>query len=497
MPQHPTSSSDAPGSTEPSRGRVIADNRLLEPIAVGDRISCWRAETRNGDATTVHLIRADSSSGERMQFSQAAARLAALARQNPIVGVVHVLVVLPNDHAYVATGSVSGTMADLPVLNWRLSDRLAFVRRLMGAVAALHALSVIHGCLCPGNVLLGNELNPLVSDAGAISLAESFPAATQHDYAAFAALEVRLGDQPSVRSDIFSLGRLLHFALLGQEPDEPDEDVPLLETLAEQPAGLVNIIRRCTLQDPGRRYASVEEMLDDFARHGRAESVGVDVEAESRVPEEVALARFGGDGASGSGANGHESELSGEARTQRKLEGLVAADVSLLKTKNKLSHEEEQERRADKEVARERAARQRATEPTRTRPAPTTDPLGDKRGVIGGGIGLVVLILALGSAYLLGNSSMATTVGSIVGAALFSLLLPPLFTGWLSRPLFAGAFAGAVLWFEPSVYWAQQGMAAQFDAADGETRGAMFQHRYERGERDFAALNLRERRAAL
>lgn len=76
------------------------------------------------------------------------------------------------------------------------------------------------------------------------------------------------------RSDIYSLGRLLHFFLLEQDPPILIERVPPLEELNTYPEGLVKIIRRCTHRDLPMRYASVDELIDDLGRYEETEQVG-------------------------------------------------------------------------------------------------------------------------------------------------------------------------------------------------------------------------------
>ena len=69
------------------------------------------------------------------------------------------------------------------------------------------------------------------------------------------------GDQATERSDVYSLGRLLYFLLLGRSPGYQVERDPQLENLAEFPAPLVQVVRRATQFDPLRRYANVDEMM--------------------------------------------------------------------------------------------------------------------------------------------------------------------------------------------------------------------------------------------
>ena len=101
------------------------------------------------------------------------------------------------------------------------------------------------------------------------------PSDMKHDYSAYAAREIRLGEKPTTLSDVFSVGRLLYFALLGEEPDEEDDDLPLLRALNGQPPGLVRIIRKCTTRERERRYSDMAALVADLSNWEVAGDVGL------------------------------------------------------------------------------------------------------------------------------------------------------------------------------------------------------------------------------
>jgi hypothetical protein len=76
---------------------------------------------------------------------------------------------------------------------------------------------------------------------------------------------------------VFAAGRLLHFLLLKSEPpEEPEGAVPRLDSIAAvSPAGLVRVVRRCTMSNADDRYASMRELMDDLANYRSFEMVGV------------------------------------------------------------------------------------------------------------------------------------------------------------------------------------------------------------------------------
>jgi hypothetical protein len=109
----------------------------------------------------------------------------------------------------------------------------------------MHSLGLVHGCLCPANVLLDDNLEPVIAEAGSVpvhALVERGGDAAL--YAAFAAPEVTKGGKVDGRSDVYSAGRILEDVTKGDES---------LAALAE-------IVKHCTYPDADARYASAADL---------------------------------------------------------------------------------------------------------------------------------------------------------------------------------------------------------------------------------------------
>ena len=309
----------------------------------------------------------------------------------------------------------------------------------------MHQARLFHGCLRPANVLLEEGFAPVVTDAGTLKLEDYFPgtAATKHEYAAYAAQEVRQGQKPDGRSDIFSLGRLLHFLLMGEEPDEPDDDLPLLEQLKDAPAGLVRIIRRCTLRDPSGRYGSVEELLDDFGRHGHAERVGLP----------------------------HPDGLEG------KREESPAASSAVSKPAKR--------KKPIEPVASIRRPHRPAADAT------PEDPFEGGRAVVVAGSGLLIFAAGLTLAYLRGFPNNVAEMLSYLGAVGMSVAVPSMRRRpWLSRLLFVVLSVVAVMALEPVSGAAKRGCRAKLESGDAAERGTKLLSLRARGRVNFVDLDL-------
>ncbi len=457
---------DPPAGTSLSQGDVIAGARLVEPVARGERVVCWRAEGAEGQPLTVHVLAGAEHPRERDNFVKGARKLAVLTRDTPVKGVVEIITVVPEVPAYLARGGTAGTMDDLSILGWGVRETLRFMRRLCRALTSLHQSGIHHGCLRPANVLLDDDLNPRLSDVGMIVLDDSFdgPSDMKHDYSAYAAREVRLGKKPDARSDVYSVGRLLYFALHGETPEETDEDTPLLAALENAPPGLVRIIRRATLRAPEGRYGSIAELSADLEHWREVDRVGL----------QHPRGREGGLGEEPHGA-GDSDPPSYPDRPSRSASSSSSG------------------RAPDSERTPPPAERKPPPVPIRSYhapPPPEDDVVTPVQARVGGAIGALILCGALMTAYAQGMATNVVVVASVVGAVVLSLLFPPIAAPLPSRFLNALIF-GLVAWYlDPATLLAERGREQRLSTGTPAARGIEVKKLKARGVRDLSGSQL-------
>lgn len=238
-------------SNDDSKGHMSdAELRAAEALSVrifgalGERplSRSWRVEVSGGQFAALVVVRDDAPQAERERFGAAAEHLLKLGS---IPGLLHVRSVSPSRNAYVADLWTTGTAKDLGVFEWSVRRRLEFVKAVAQALATLHKGGTAHGCLCEENILLADDLTPVLAEAGSVSVhALTERGGDAASYVAFAAPEIIEGAEPGPRSDVYALGRLIQHVLRS-------EDVP----------SVAAIVRRCLAPAAAGRYSSAEDVV--------------------------------------------------------------------------------------------------------------------------------------------------------------------------------------------------------------------------------------------
>lgn len=258
---------------------VLGGYELVSCVGSGSCASVWKAKSPSGEEVAVKLFdMALHATGLSLHaFRRGVKTMNRLILEEADGDVLRLQAVGTNLLGFVTDYAENGSLSNLPALGWSTQKLVDFFIRVCMAVDRTHAAGILHRCLKPTNILLDAELRPLLTDFDIVDLptlaAES---ADVGGYAAYAAPEEILdASTMSPTADIFSLGKLLTFLLSGEEPDPVTEEVPALENLRRQPAGLSRIIRKCTLRDPAVRYQQVSELVGDLLSYEDFENVGV------------------------------------------------------------------------------------------------------------------------------------------------------------------------------------------------------------------------------
>jgi eukaryotic-like serine/threonine-protein kinase len=154
------------------------------------------------------------------------------------------------------------------------------MRGLLHALAFAHSRSnpepVVHGALCPDSILIDSQNGTAKLDDFCLGPADGIPDTIRGrvmDRLRHLAPEQLAGRRPTVQTDLYAAGILLHELLLGIGPFE---HLPMLSLLSPNtraqvfapnnlptgtPEGLLGILRRALAGSPQDRFSSAVDML--------------------------------------------------------------------------------------------------------------------------------------------------------------------------------------------------------------------------------------------
>lgn len=160
-----------------------------------------------------------------------------------------------------------------------------YVQQLLGALAAAHALGIVHRDVKPSNILIRRDGMVKLTDFGIAHLEgprggqrAPSPQEISPGTGAYMSPEQVTGGTLDGRSDLYSAGIVLYEALAGRPPFLPDEKSelairmdqvestppPIHTFVPSAPRAMGPLFERALAKDPSRRFASAFEMGDAF-----------------------------------------------------------------------------------------------------------------------------------------------------------------------------------------------------------------------------------------
>ena len=173
------------------------------------------------------------------------------------------------------------------------SNAADIARQIASGLAHAHALGLLHLSLGPDQVLIDPKGTVKLLDVGITSLqsqdvvgTKSQPAAKPASKSAeeparlafFESPESAAQAETDFRSDLFSLGRILYYALAGRTPDTKGPIPPITTVRPDTPEPLVQLIAKLTAADRSSRGGSAEEaekVLVEYLKSAPKESLPV------------------------------------------------------------------------------------------------------------------------------------------------------------------------------------------------------------------------------
>lgn len=261
---------------------MLLDDRyeILEKIGEGGMAVVYKAFChRLSRFVAVKIMRDETAADEdfRRRFTSESHAIAMLSHPN-IVAVYDVS--HSDDVEYIVMELVDGItlkqyMERRGAINWK--EALHFTKQIAKALAHAHSRGIIHRDIKPQNIMLLKDGTIKVADFGIAALENEVEDSNQAIGSIhYIAPEQARGENPDVRSDIYSLGVVMYEMLTGQKPytGESIQEIAVkhMGSLPTAPTDIVPDIppefERITLKAMNcaisKRYQTVNELLDDL-----------------------------------------------------------------------------------------------------------------------------------------------------------------------------------------------------------------------------------------
>src|SRR5579863_7806299 len=272
-------------------GTKLGPYEIQSPLGAGGMGEVYRAtDTKLGRDVSLKVLPAEMAQDpERLgRFRREAKTLAQLDHPN----IVTIYSVEECDAVHFLTMQlVEGLALDrlIPVGGLALPQIIEIASALGDALAAAHEKGIVHRDLKPANVMVSNDGRVKVLDFG---LAKDIRATNLSDATmtsdsrtqigvvmgtpAYMSPEQTSGRPLDHRTDIFSLGVLLHEMATGKRPFEGNSSAELVsailrdtppsvtEVRPDLPSDLSRIIRRCLEKDPRHRVQTARDVSNEF-----------------------------------------------------------------------------------------------------------------------------------------------------------------------------------------------------------------------------------------
>jgi serine/threonine protein kinase len=171
--------------------------------------------------------------------------------------------------------------ADIPRSAW-------LVEQVARGLAEVHACGLLHRDIKPANILLGDDGTPRLVDFGLAAPVASEALHSVSGSPAYMAPEQARGqgERIDARTDVYGLGAVLYFLLVGQKPHTGDSLKEVLEQARDAPIvpprrieprvprGLNRICVKAMAADPQARYSSAEALGRALEHYRQARRVG-------------------------------------------------------------------------------------------------------------------------------------------------------------------------------------------------------------------------------
>ncbi len=247
--------------TEHHAGERLGAYELQRPLGAGGMAEVWLARRADGAFERRVALKIPRLSHVPVEMAERFARECRILATLEFPGIARLYDagVEANRTPYIAMEYVQGE----PLIAWcdsrglEVRARIDLFLQVLDAVGYAHARGIVHRDLKPSNILVTGQGEVRLLDFGVASLlqADPEPRSLTRIYGPaltpeYASPESLRGERADVRSDIYSLGAVLHELLTGARPGREPPDNSLS-------AGLREILAKTLATSPADRYPDV------------------------------------------------------------------------------------------------------------------------------------------------------------------------------------------------------------------------------------------------
>ena len=269
--------------------------RVISPLAKGGMGEVFVAEdTRLHRKVALKVLSGLTATDpeRRQRFEREAQAVAALNHPNIVtIHSVEEADGVPFLTMELVEGRPLGEM--IPAKGLPVDTVVRFGIAIADAIAAAHQRGITHRDLKPANVVITSEGRVKVLDFGLAKLREAELAGSANDVTrmptaeltgegriigtvSYMSPEQAEGKPVDQRTDVFSLGVMLHEMTTGERPFKGDTNVSIISAILKDtpssitdinpalPAGLARVIRKALAKDPSRRYQAAADLRNDL-----------------------------------------------------------------------------------------------------------------------------------------------------------------------------------------------------------------------------------------
>jgi eukaryotic-like serine/threonine-protein kinase len=259
-------------------GESIGPYRVVRRLGHGGMGVVWLAhDPRLDRQVALKLLPSHRSTDDAARRRLTEEAKAASALDHPHIATIYDIGDAPDGRLFIAMAFYEGeSLRDrlergpLPV-----GEAVAVATQLADALAAAHAVGIVHRDVKPGNVILTQSGGVKLVDFGVAKLPAARAAASlMAGTPPYMSPEQFRGEEVDGRADIWSLGVVLYEVLSGRRPFGGADEAALLRAIQnetppelrqlnpEVPAPLARIVERCLARSPATRFASASELRD-------------------------------------------------------------------------------------------------------------------------------------------------------------------------------------------------------------------------------------------